>query len=162
MTVLDAIDAGDREALEAALAADPSQANVKNSEGVPALRLAAYFGRKEMAEALRAAGATVDMHTAAALGEPVNGDLASYSSDGWTPLHLAAFFGHVALVEDLIRRGADVKARSTNALRTLTQRAIGPDRRAERRHRDGAHPARRRRRPQDRRGRGEDRRRHRA
>jgi uncharacterized protein len=49
----------------------------------------------------------------------VEGDLASYSSDGWTPLHLAAFFGHPALVSDLIAQGANVTARSTNALKNL-------------------------------------------
>lgn len=119
MTLIEAIEAGDREALESALSADPAQANARNSEGVPALRLAAYFGRKEMVAALRQAGAALDPHTAAALGEPVEGDLAVYSSDGWTPLHLAAFFGHAALVKDLLARGASVTARSTNALKNL-------------------------------------------
>ncbi len=119
MTVIESIEAGDREALEAALAADPQQANARNSEGVPALRMAVYFGRKEMVAALRQAGAVADPHTAAALGEPVEGDLAAYSSDGWTPLHLAAFFGHPRLVADLIARGASVTARSTNALQNL-------------------------------------------
>ena len=119
MNVIDAIQAGERADFDLALGADPAQANSISDEGVPALRLAAYFGRKEMVAALLAAGAKADLHTAAALGEVQDGDLASYSSDGWTPLHLAAFFGHLDAVQEFLRRGADVRARSTNALKNL-------------------------------------------
>jgi ankyrin repeat protein len=119
MTVIEAIEAGDLDALQEILAAEPAWAAARNSEGVPALRLAVYFFRPGLAEALRAAGAPLDFHTAAALGEIVDGDVSSYSEDGWTALHLAAFFGRPAAVEALLAKGANVRARSTNQLNNL-------------------------------------------
>lgn len=120
MSLIDALHDGNLDGVKAELARDPSLANTHSEEGVPVLRLAVYFSQPEAVAALKAAGAIADLHTAAALGDPLPaGDIHSYSSDGWTPLHLAAFFGRPEAARALIAAGADVKARSTNQLANL-------------------------------------------
>jgi len=131
MTVIEAIQAGDLQALQAELKIDPNLANSTSAEGVPVLRLAAYFHFAEGVQALRDSGAVADLHTAAALGDPLPaGDIRGYSSDGWTPLHLAAFFGRAESVKALLALGADVKARSTNQLANLPIHAAAAGRHA--------------------------------
>lgn len=120
MTIIEALHDGNLAGVKAELARDPALANARSEEGVPALRLAVYFNQPEMVAVLKAAGAVADLHTAAALGDPLPaGDIHSYSSDGWTPLHLAAFFGRPDAVKTLLDQGASVKARSTNQLANL-------------------------------------------
>jgi len=120
MTIVEAIQAGDLEALRSELKSDAALANAKSPEGVPVLRLAAYFRFENGILALREAGAVPDLHTAATLGDPLpEGDVHDYSTDGWTPLHLAAFFGRTENVKALLARGASVSARSTNQLANL-------------------------------------------
>lgn len=121
MTVREAIEANDAAALRTA-----SDAN-----GIPAMRLALYHGRPDLARELRAAGEPLDLHTAAAMGVSMSGDLASFSEDGWTVLHLAAFFGHSALVRDLLARGANPLARSRNGMENLPLHAAAAARQRE-------------------------------
>jgi ankyrin repeat protein len=117
---------GDRDAVRAALAADPGQAARADASGETPLMAALYRGHRGVVEVLVDAGAPLDLHAAAALDrvdrvEPLlaadRAGLRAMSYDGWTPLHLAAFFGAEGAAGALIQAGADVNALSTNGLR---------------------------------------------
>lgn len=89
--LLEALYRGDRDALEAALAAEPELTIFE----------AAAVGRVERVhELLLLEGGFVDL----------------WSPDGFTALHLAAFFGHQEIAAELLRRGADVNAVARNHL----------------------------------------------
>ena len=86
---------------------------------------ALYRGDPAAAESL-AAGAELDIHEAAALGEAerVRGLLAgdpdlvsARSPDGFTPLHYAAFFGTAEAAAALLEGGADATAVALNPMR---------------------------------------------
>lgn len=121
--IVAAIKAGDVSRVRRFLEDDPRLANTRSDAGESALLLAIYHRQREVADLLVAAGAEVDVFTAAAGGyldhlqEVVEGNSASvnaFSQDGWTPLHLAAFFGHTAAAKYLLTRHADVAAVSRN------------------------------------------------
>jgi ankyrin repeat protein len=128
MTVLEAVRAGDAEALRSTLTADPSLAKERTPEGVPAPIIAVYAGRADLAEMLLDAGAEEDLFVACVLNhldkvarflteDPAA--VSARSADGWTPLHYAAFFGHGELARLLLARGAYVTARSSNQMQNL-------------------------------------------
>lgn len=140
MHAIEAIRAGDLEALRAVLSADPSLASQTSDEGVPAVLLALYHRRQDMVELLLEAGAEVDFFTACALGreslvaQRLDADprlLSAHSPDGWTGLHLAAFFGRTGAVRLLLERGADPTALSTNASANLPLHAAAAGRSVE-------------------------------
>ena len=123
--LLAAVERNDVAAVRAIVADDPDAAAVRDEAGVSALLHARYRGADDVVEALRQAGAELDVFEAAALGDtPRLVELleaepalaAGWSADGFTPLHLAAFFGQPAAVDVLLDRGADVDAVSRNAL----------------------------------------------
>src|SRR5947208_3352296 len=98
--LFDAIRAGDAARVSALLDGDPSLAGARDDSGVPALAVARYNGKTEIAELLLERGAPLDVFLAAMFGNVDNlreliaadPQLAhTYSADGWTPLHLAAF-----------------------------------------------------------------------
>lgn len=112
-----AVKAKDKAKVEALITQERWLASMRTPEGESPVLTAVYHGAGEIAQLLRANGAELNLHEAAALGDVarVGALLAespeaieSYSHDGWTPLHLAAFFGHTELVSDLLRRGASV------------------------------------------------------
>lgn len=124
--VMDAVKAGDADALRAVLARDPSAAAAPAGNGDSPLLMALYTGRRDLADLLVAHGRLPDAFEAAALGDVdrlrtlLDAEPAAvrrFSSDGWTMLHLAGFFGHVDAMRLLLERGADVRAVSTNAMR---------------------------------------------
>lgn len=123
---LKAIKSGDQTAVQALLAADPKLANSKTSEGLSAVLLAMYYGQPAIAKMIVAAGATLNIFAAAAVGasgrvrelvetqpELVN----AVAPDGFQPLGLAAFFGHTDVAAYLIEQGAAVDAPSQNEQR---------------------------------------------
>ena len=84
---------------------------------------AIYRGDRQAVEGMIAAGATLTLCEAAALGDAPRvrallraepAALARRSPDGWPPLHLAAHFGHGAAVDALLDARADVRAYSDN------------------------------------------------
>ena len=129
--LLAAIDAGDADAVDAALAADPGLAAARDGDGISATMHALYRGRAEIAGRIAAALPALDVVEAAALGrverlrelldaEP--GLARARSADGFTALHYPAFFGRgdaAGAARVLLAAGADVNGRSDNALAVL-------------------------------------------
>ena len=123
---IDAVKAGDGDALRAILERDAAAAHARADGGESPLLTALYHGRRDLAEMLLAHGRRPDAFEAAALGhadtlraaldaEP--SAVTRFSGDGWTLLHLAAFFGHVDAMRLLLERGADARAVSVNGMR---------------------------------------------
>lgn len=130
--VMDAVKAGDADALRAILQRDPAAAASRADDGGSPLLAALYHGRRDLAEMLVAHGRRPDAFEAAALGNTdalraaLDEDPSAatrLSSDGWTALHLAGFFGHGDGVRMLLERGADVRAVSTNPMRNTALHA---------------------------------------
>jgi len=118
-----ALRAGDISKCKEILDGDSALLNAKNENGVSAVLMACYTGRKEIRDLLIAKGAHLDLHEAAAAGhlprvkdlvEPNPSAAAAYSPDGFPVIALAAVFGHEEVARYLCSRGADVNAISRN------------------------------------------------
>lgn len=115
------------------LAGDRSLISSYSHDGWTPLHLAAFFGRKDIAEVLLANGADVHarsrnsmqntaLHAAVAGQKPDvvpvllahGADVNARQHGGWTPLQAAAQNGDVELIRLLLAHGADVKARAEN------------------------------------------------
>ncbi len=123
--ILEAVEKGDLQALEAAIEADPDAAAATDQAGVSVLLRAAYRGRSDMLEVLLRHRPSLDIFEAAALGcsdrveELLGNDPSAaraWSPDGFTALHLAAFFRHADCAKLLIEQGSDLSAHSQNAM----------------------------------------------
>jgi ankyrin repeat protein len=121
--LLDSVRKGDTAKVDKLVGSDPSLVNARDSDGVPAVRLALYYRQPEIARILIERGAALDFHDAAASGrverlrELIAGDPAivnGRSADGATAIGLAAFFGHRDAVELLLDRGAHIDMLCTN------------------------------------------------
>ncbi|HEY4689399.1 MAG TPA: ankyrin repeat domain-containing protein [Anaerolineae bacterium] len=130
--LIDAVKAGDADAVKALLASDPALVNAKDESGNSAILLATYYERKPIVDLLLAYKPTLSLFEASAVGdlERVKSILAedpdliaelmnAYSHDGFTPLGLAAFFGHADIAEYLLARGAEVNSVSRNRMRVM-------------------------------------------
>jgi ankyrin repeat protein len=124
--MIDAVKAGDADALRTILAVEPAAATARVEGGDSPLLTALYHGRRDLAELMLAHGRRLDAYEAAAVGEvdalraalDAEPDVVNrLSHDGWTLLHLAGFFRHADAVRLLLERGADAGAVSTNAMR---------------------------------------------
>ena len=122
--VMEAIRAGDADALRELIAADSSLAEGVDETGVSLLLQARYRGETELVEILRAAKPSLDLFEAAALGdgarvtELLNTEpyrVSGLSPDGFTPLHLAVFFGKADIAQLLVHRDAEVNAEADNS-----------------------------------------------
>ena len=125
--------AGETNSVMAQIDAAPALLEEHSNDGWTPLHLAAFFGAKELANALLAKGALVDarstnnmqntpLHAAVAgrRGEMVKfllergADANARQSGGWSALQGAAQNGDRDMVETLIANGAHVNARSDN------------------------------------------------
>jgi ankyrin repeat protein len=123
VSIFDAIQAGDRAAVAAAIAADPGEARARNPANVSALMMALYMGRRDIADIIRANCGDLDVFEAVSYGEPERlrallaghpSLVSAYASDGFTPLHFAGFFNQEAAADVLLERGAPVDAVTRN------------------------------------------------
>ncbi|HUR22233.1 MAG TPA: ankyrin repeat domain-containing protein [Acidimicrobiales bacterium] len=122
-SIFESIQAGDVDAVRAAVKDDPSVAAARDDEGRSAVRAALYVHNQEIADVLLEAKPELDVFDAAAAGdidrltELLDGDpelAGAWSEDGYTPLHFAAFFDRGKAVRVLLDRGADVAAVARN------------------------------------------------
>ncbi len=125
--------AGHTADVEKRIAADPTALESHSSDGWTPLHLAAFFGHKELAEALLKQGADVDsrstntmqntpLHAATAgrqvelmkvlLEHGANPD--ATQEGGWTALHAAAQNGDRAMIEVLLANNASINVRAGN------------------------------------------------
>ena len=134
------VDAGDTEAVRAALAEDPSLAGARGEDGVSALLHARYRGDRATLDVLLAADPEMDVFDAAALGhldrlrERLEEDPAGVSAlatDGFTALHLAAFFGKPEAARALVAAGASSATVGTNDLANQPLHAAAAGRHVE-------------------------------
>ncbi|MGO8683176.1 MAG: ankyrin repeat domain-containing protein [Thermoleophilia bacterium] len=116
-----AIDANDEERVRELLAYEPRLAMATNSDGLSAVLVACYRQNATIVDALRAAGADLDLFEAAAAGDAglvaqrISADpaaVSAYTPDGYTALHLAAIFAHADIVRLLLEHGAAANSRS--------------------------------------------------
>jgi len=114
--ILHAAQSGDAERVKSLLLRNPRLRHGRDFMGNTALILAANSGHQELAALLREAGAPVDHHEAAAIGDTDHVRsileqkpelLDSFSIEGFTALGLAAHFGHLDTMRLLLDRGAD-------------------------------------------------------
>jgi ankyrin repeat protein len=131
------VKAGDLAEVRRLVAATPALAGARDANGVSAVLVAMYHGRRDLAAALVAMGAPVDMFDASALGlvdriaallteDPER--VSAYAPDGFYPLGLAAFFGQLDAVRLLIAAGADVHATARNAFKVQPVHAAAASR----------------------------------
>jgi hypothetical protein len=127
----EAAGSGDLEGLKALLKSNPRLVSSHGKMGMTPLHLAAWRGKKDVAELLLAKGSDVNAldhgsgtplfyaamegHTDVAelllaRGARVN----IKNSDGWAPLHYASQQGYIDVVELLLAKGADVNATTDN------------------------------------------------
>ena len=124
--LINAVKAGDLDAVRRLVEADSSIADTQTPEGIPLVRMAMYYGQSSIADELAEAGAQLDVFSAAALGRlPAVQQalrenpqlLDALSSDGFPPIGLAAFFGQREVAAWLLEQGADPRQIADNAMR---------------------------------------------
>ena len=122
---IDAATQGDVTKVKEMLKVDLLLAQSKDQNGLSVILKAAYYGKRDVVDALLASGVQLNIFEAAATGQTdrirtlLEEDPAlvkSYSSDGFAPLSLAVFFGHPDTVDALLAAGADVNAASRETM----------------------------------------------
>jgi ankyrin repeat protein len=135
----DSVKKGDIEAVQSALAADPSLLDATNEAGQGAFLLAKYYRQEVVADYLLKQGPKLSFFDECVAGETASVMaqieakpelMRTHSTDGWTPLHLAAFFGGHDLAEALLKKGAEIDSRSTNSMKNTPLHAAVAGRRA--------------------------------
>jgi len=123
---LDAVRAGDLEALRKAARKAPALLNAHDANGVSAVMLGMYHGHADASRLMAEMGAEIGPFEACVLGQAdrlkamlaADRDLIGrYTPDGFTLLHLAAFFGQPEVAEMLLAAGADANAEARNKMR---------------------------------------------
>lgn len=135
--LFDAIKTGNVDEVRRLVHATPALAGARDANGVSAILVAVYHGKREVASALVEMGAPVDIFEASALGlvdritalvAGAPGLASAYAQDGFYPLGLAAFFGHFDAVRALIAAGADVRATARNSFKVQPVHAAAASR----------------------------------
>jgi ankyrin repeat protein len=123
---LDAVRAGDLEAVRKAARESPALLNTNDANGVSAVMLGMYHGHADVSRLLAEMGSEIGPFEACVLGQAdqlkamlaADRDLIGrYTPDGFTLLHLAAFFGQPEVAEMLLAAGADANAEARNKIR---------------------------------------------
>jgi cytohesin len=125
--LFEAIRKGDDAAVDAAIGASPALLDERDETGLSPVLVAAYAGRRKMAERIAALQAKtpegLGIFDAAATGNVgvvgalLSGDKASLDDrgpGGFTALHFAAAFGQLEIARLLLGRGADPNVVSLN------------------------------------------------
>ncbi len=124
--IFGAIRGGDVARVRALLEETPGLAEARNERGHSPVLIAQYRHQPDIVRLLLAAGPTLDIWDAAAVGRTervqalLDEDpalLSAYSSDGFFPLGLAAYFGHAETVLVLVERGAPLDQTARNPMR---------------------------------------------
>jgi len=135
--LFDAVRTGNLDEVRRLVAATPALSAARDANGVSAVLFAAYHGRRDIAVALVAMGAPVDIFEASALGlvhrigaliAEDHTQVSAYAQDGFYPLGLACFFGHLDAVRTLIASGADVHATARNPFKVQPVHAAAASR----------------------------------
>jgi ankyrin repeat protein len=123
--VLQAIEQGNTTRLKELLQEQPELANARDEQGVSMVLRAMYRHNGDALDTLMGLAPTIDVFTAAALGDVrrlrllLDADAAaaeSFQGDGFTPLQLACFFASKDTAVLLLERGADPEAVSRNGM----------------------------------------------
>lgn len=121
--LIDAIRAGDTARVDALLAKNPRLADASDANQQPAVMVATYAHQFAIAKKIHAAGAELNLFSAAAIGYLPEieqwhnwnaGCVNWYAKDGFTPLQLAGYFGQAEVALWLIEKGANIHAVSKN------------------------------------------------
>ena len=124
-TLFQAIERGDRGAVESLLDLQPTLASATSTRGESAVVFASYRAQNDLLALLVERRAILDFFECCIAGVPsairemVDADPAvpgSWCRDGFTGLHFAAFFGRQEVARILLEAGADMSAVSRNAL----------------------------------------------
>lgn len=120
-----AIRAGDEAAVDRLLAKNRWLVDACDANQQSALMAAVYSHQFAIARKLHAAGAELNLFSAAAVGDLQHVEawhnwkaecINWYAKDGFTPLQLACYFGQAEVALFLIEKGADVHAVSKNGM----------------------------------------------
>ena len=118
-----AVRSGDASQVVRMLQAEPALLQLRNEQGISAVLMACYMGRKDIRDLLLEQGAPLELSEAAAAGQLarvknlVEQDRAAasgYSADGFPIMALAAAFGHQDVATYLSEQGADMNAVAKN------------------------------------------------
>ncbi|MGE0542243.1 MAG: ankyrin repeat domain-containing protein [Dehalococcoidia bacterium] len=134
--IFEAVRENDAERVARLVREEPALSRARNEDGLSVVLLARYTRKMEALASLLAAGGTLDVFEAAAVGDGerlrvlLNSDpdlVNAYAPDGFFPLGLAAFFNHPEAVRLLLDRGADVSAVARNAMQIQALHAAVAD-----------------------------------
>lgn len=118
---------GKVEELRQLIESDPGVASARDAAGVSLLMQSLYHGRRELAEAIAARKADLDIFEAASLGRLERlkqcagnrSKIDARSQDGFTALHFACFFQQPAAARLLLEAGAAVDAVAANPMKVM-------------------------------------------
>jgi ankyrin repeat protein len=142
LDIFEASTLGRHQRVRELTSSDPALVNAYSPDGFQPLGYACFFGRREVAEVLLAAGAELESPARNAMQvRPLHSAVAQSDRDtalflaerlldagaspntvqqgGATPLHEAAFRGNASLVRLLLRHGADPDARDSEGKRPV-------------------------------------------